>query len=147
MLTFTDFQPGQQYALGRAALTAESIKSFAADWDPQPFHLDEDAAAASAFQGLCASGWQTAGLFMRLFVDGLLHRTASMGSPGVDSLRWLAPVRPDQDLTGRVVVEAVKASRSRPDRGFVTFRCELADADSGAVVFTMTAPVMIGTGA
>lgn len=146
MLTFTDFQPGQSYDLGSRSLTAAEIKVFAAEYDPQPFHTDEDAAAASAFQGLCASGWQTAGVFMRLFVDGLLHRTASMGSPGIDSLRWLAPVRPEQVLAGRAVVEAVKPSRSRPDRGFVTFRCDLVDADSGAVVFTMTAPVMIGTG-
>lgn len=145
MLTFADFQPGQSFELGRRSLTAAEIKAFAVDYDPQPFHTDEAAAAASAFEGLCASGWQTAGVFMRLFVDGLLHRTASMGSPGVDALRWLAPVRPGQELTGRATVEAVKPSRSRPDRGFVTFRCELLDAATGTVVFTMTAPLMIGT--
>lgn len=145
-LTFDDFQEGQVFTLGQRALTAEEIKRFAADWDPQPFHMDETAANASSFQGLCASGWHTGCLFMRMLVDGLLSRSASMGSPGLDEVRWLAPVRPGQRLEGRVTIGTLKASRSRPDRGFVTLHGELVDIETGTAVYRMVAPVMIGRG-
>lgn len=144
LLSFDDFKEGQVFELGRRALSAEEIKTFAGDWDPQPFHIDDAAAAESSFNGLCASGWHTGCLFMRMLVDGLLSRCKSMGSPGMDEVRWLAPVRPDQELEGRVTVGACKPSRSLPDRGFVRLIGELADTRTGAVVYRMVAPVMVG---
>ncbi|WP_404379326.1 MaoC family dehydratase [Caenispirillum salinarum] len=144
LLSFDDFQEGQVFDLGRRALSAEEIKAFARDWDPQPFHTDEAAAAESSFNGLCASGWHTGCVFMRMLVDGLLSRCKSMGSPGLDEVRWLAPVRPGQELAGRVTIGACKESRSKPDRGFISLTGELADAETGAVVYRMVAPVMVG---
>ena len=88
-----DLQPGQVHHLGRRRLERDEILAFARAWDPQPFHLDEAAAAESIYGGLIASGWHTVCVFMRLFVDGLLSRAAAMGSPGLDELRWLKPVR------------------------------------------------------
>ena len=112
-----DLEPGQVHDLGRRTLTRDEIVAFAGAWDPQPFHLDERAAAASIYGGLIASGWHTVCVFMRLFVDGLLNRAAAMGSPGVDELRWLRPVRPGDTLAARLEVLEVRPSRSKPDRG------------------------------
>ena len=81
-----DFAPGQVHHLGRRTLGRDEIVAFARNWDPQPFHLDEQAAAASIYGGLIASGWHTVCAFMRLFADGLLNRAAAMGSPGIDEL-------------------------------------------------------------
>ena len=94
-----DFAPGQVHHLGRRTLGRDEIVAFARNWDPQPFHLDEQAAAASIYGGLIASGWHTLCAFMRLFADGLLNRAAAMGSPGIDELRWLKPVRPGDSST------------------------------------------------
>ena len=117
-----DLVPGQIHHLGRRTLGRDEIVEFARAWDPQPFHLDADAAAASIYGGLIASGWHTACVFMRLFADGLLNRSAAMGSPGVDELRWLRPVRPGDTLQARLEVIEVRPSRSRPDRGIVRAR-------------------------
>ena len=117
-----DFAPGQVYPLGRRTLTEDEIVAFARDWDPQPFHLDEQMAAGSIYGGLIASGWHTVCVFMRLFADGLLNRSAAMGSPGVDELRWLKPVRPGDTLEARLEVLEVRPSRSKPDRGIVRLR-------------------------
>jgi acyl dehydratase len=119
---FDDFAPGQVYLLGRRTLTHDEIVAFAREWDPQPFHLDEQAAAASIYGGLIASGWHTVCVFMRLFADGLLNRSAAMGSPGVDEVRWLRPVRPGDALEARIEVLEVRPSRSKPDRGIVRLR-------------------------
>lgn len=123
-LHFEDFAVGQVYELGSREVTREEIVGFAEQFDPQPFHVDEDAARNSAFGGLIASGWHTGALFMRLYVDGMMRDAAGMGSPGVDELRWLAPVRPGDVLTARSHVVEVRSS-SRGDRGTVTFRQEL----------------------
>jgi acyl dehydratase len=120
-----DFAPGQVHHLGRRSLSRDEIVAFARDWDPQPFHLDEQTAAASIYGGLIASGWHTACVFMRLFVDGLLNRSAAMGSPGIDELRWLKPVRPGDALEARLEVLDVRPSRSKPDRGIVRLRSVL----------------------
>jgi acyl dehydratase len=117
-----DFVPGQIHPLGRRTLTRDEIVAFARDWDPQPFHLDERAAAGSIYGGLIASGWHTVCVFMRLFADGLLNRSAAMGSPGVDEVRWLRPVRPGDTLEGRLEVLEVRPSRSKPGRGIVRLR-------------------------
>jgi acyl dehydratase len=117
-----DLVPGQVHELGRHTVSADDIVAFATLWDPQPFHLDEAAARASIYGGLIASGWHTCCIFMRLFADGLLNRAAAMGSPGLDELRWLKPVRPGDTLFGRVEVLEVTPSRSRPDRGIARLR-------------------------
>ena len=136
-----DFAPGQIYPLGRRTVTGEEIVAFARDWDPQPFHLDDDAAGASIYGGLIASGWHTVCVFMRLFADGLLNRSAAMGSPGVDELRWLRPVRPGDTLAARLEVLEVGPSRSRPDRGSIRARCVVVN-QSDDEVLTMQAVVL-----
>ena len=134
---FEDFQAGQIFELGEHTMTREEIVDFARQFDPQPFHIDEDAAERSAFGGLIASGWHTAAVFMRLYVDALLADAASMGSPGISELRWLAPVRPGDTLTGRFIVESVEPSSKRADRGTVYFRSEMVNGD-GTTVLSMT---------
>ena len=100
-----DLAPGQVHHLGHHVITRDEIVTFARAYDPQSFHLDEEAAAASIYGGLIASGWQTVCIFMRLFADGLLGRAAAMGSPGIDELRWLQPVRPGDTLRVKLINE------------------------------------------
>ncbi len=116
---FEDFHPGQALELGSRTVTEEEILAFATEFDPQPFHIDREAAAGSIFHGLIASGWHTCGMMMRIVVDGLLSASSSMGSPGLDKIRWIVPVRAGDTLRVRYLVTAVKASASRPDRGVV----------------------------
>ncbi len=125
MLQFEDFEPGQVYELGSWEVTEAEILDFARAFDPQPFHVDPDAAARSPFGGLIASGWHSAAIYMRLYVDGILSRAASMGSPGVEELRWLVPVRPGDVVRGRFTVVETSPSSRRPDRGTVIALCEL----------------------
>ncbi|NJO36403.1 MAG: MaoC family dehydratase [Rhizobiales bacterium] len=129
-----DLEAGQVYLLGSRSLSEEEIIAFARDYDPQPFHVDPQAAVQSIYGGVIASGWHTASIFMRLFVDGLLSRAAAMGSPGLDELRWLRPVRPGDRLDARVEVLETRASRSRPDRGLAKLRCVVADASENEVL-------------
>jgi acyl dehydratase len=124
-----DLEEGQVYQLGEATLSVEEIVAFARRYDPQPFHVDPEAAAASIYGGVIASGWQTAAVFMRLFVDGLLSRSAAMGSPGLDELKWLRPVRPGDRLAARVEVLETRPSRSKPDRGLAKLRCAIANQE------------------
>lgn len=120
-----DMQPGTVRELGTASVTAEEVKAFARQYDPQPFHLDEEAGRRSMFGALCASGWQTCGLAMRLTVDNLLRHTDSKGSPGLDSLKWLKPVYPGDVLSLRHTILESRALRKRPDTGSVRARWEL----------------------
>ena len=120
-----DFQPGEVIELGSCSIGEEEILDFARRYDPQPFHVDPERARASIYGGLIASGWQTCGLFMRLAVDVVIGDSSSMGSPGLDNLRWLLPVRPGDTLRGRYTVLEVTPSRSRPDRGILKFRGEM----------------------
>jgi acyl dehydratase len=140
---FEDLTPGWSITLPPRALTREEIVRFAREWDPQPFHLDEEAARRSHFGGLVASGWQTASLCMRLVVDGLLKDSTSMGSPGIDELRWLKPVRPDDPLTLTVKVLEARPSQSKPDRGSVKIGYSLVNGE-GEQVMTMSAWVIFG---
>lgn len=135
-LAFEDFAPGQRYALGTYEMTAHAIVKFGRAFDPQPFHIDPDAATASPFGGLIASGWHTASVFMRLYVDAMLADSLSMGSPGIEQLRWLQPVRPGDVLSGTFAVESVQPSSKRPDRGTVFFRGEMTN-QAAAVVLSM----------
>jgi acyl dehydratase len=122
---FEDFVPGDATDLGSHRVTEASIIDFARRYDPQPFHVDPAKAKDSVFGGLVASGWQTASIYMRLFVDRILGDTASLASPGVDELRWLLPVRPGDTVHGRTTVLETRPSQSRPDRGVVRTRGEL----------------------
>jgi acyl dehydratase len=140
---FEDFAVGQEYPFGPLAVSRAEIVAFAAEFDPQPFHLDEAAAADSVMGGLGASGWHTCALFMRMMADGWLNDSASMGSPGVDTMKWLRPVRPGDVLSGRSIVLEVRPSKSLPDRGFVRFRHEVVNT-RGELVLVSENPIMIG---
>ena len=118
-LYLEDFTPGQVLESPSRTLSKDAIIAFARDYDPQPFHTDEVAAKGSFYGGLIASGWQTVGIMMRLMWDAFLSETASLGSPGCDEIRWLAPVRPGDALRARFTVTDVVPSRSKPDRGIV----------------------------
>jgi acyl dehydratase len=133
---FEDFAPGDTVELGSHTVTEDEIVAFARQWDPQSFHVDPEAARESVFGGLIASGWHTASLWMRLYVDSFLGVADSRGSPGVEELRWLAPVRPGDTLTGRLEVLETSPSASRPDRGTVRIRGEMVNGD-GVVVLSM----------
>lgn len=143
MRYFDDFQPGDTFEYGPATITREEILAFARQFDPQPFHLSDEAGAATHFGGLVASGWHTASVGHRLLVDGLLHDAASQGSPGVDELRWLKPVRPGDVLTLRMTVVEATPSRSRPDRGAIVWTSELRN-QHGEVVMTLRGVGLFG---
>ena len=131
-----DLEQGQVYDLGAVTLSEKEIVDFARLYDPQSFHTEPEVAATSIYGGVIASGWQTVCVFMRLFVDGFLGRAAAMGSPGVDELRWLLPVRPDDRLEARFEVVETRASRSKPDRGIAKLRCILVNqADNEVLSF------------
>ena len=139
---FEDFSIGQVAEYGPRQVSREEIIAFAAQFDPQPMHLDEEAARHTMLGGLGASGWHTCGIMMRLIADGFLADAASMGSPAVDEVKWLKPVRPGDALTVRGTVQSVRASQSKPDRGFVGLLWEVFN-DRGERVMTMTCPQMI----
>jgi acyl dehydratase len=138
-----DYAPGQVIELGSRSLTQDEIVDFARQFDPQPFHVDEAAARRSIYGGIIASGWHTVATLMRLMVDGYLSKVASMGSPGVDQIRWLKPVRPGDTLTARGVVQGVKRSTSKPDRGVVDVRYEVFN-QKGERVMTMQGMSLMG---
>ena len=133
---FEDFEPGQVYELGSKVVTEDEIVAFARQFDPQPFHLDPEAAKDSVFGGLIASGWHTGAMWMRLYVDSLLGGASGQGSSGIEELRWLAPVRPEDTLSGRLIVLEVTSSESYPDRGTIRIRGEMVNQD-GVTVMTM----------
>jgi acyl dehydratase len=143
MRYFEDFEPGLELPFGPHIVTRAEIVAFAAEFDPQPFHLDEAAAADTLLGGLAASGWHTCAMFMRMMYDGWVFESASMGSPGVDSLKWIRPVRPGDVLSGRSVVTETRASKSRPELGFVRFRHEVENARGEAVMLSENA-IMFG---
>ena len=116
---YEDFQPGQVIELGQRSVTEAEIIAFATQFDPQPFHIDREAAAKSIYGGVIASGWHTCSMMMRLVVDGMMAASSSMGSPGLDNVRWLQPVRAGDTLSVRYETVKVKASESKPDRGVV----------------------------
>ena len=122
---FEDFSVGQVREFGSYPVTAEEIVSFAKQYDPQPFHVDEAAAAESVYGGLIGSGWMTCAIAMRMACDEYVIGAASMGSPGVDQIRWTLPVRPGDVLHMRLTVFEVKPSQSKPDRGIVRSRWEV----------------------
>ena len=133
---FEDFETGEVLELGSRTVTEDEIIEFARQFDPQPFHVDPGAAADSVFGGLIASGWHTGAMWMRLYVDNMLGSASAQGSPGVEELRWLAPVRPGDTLHGRLTVLETTPSGRRPDRGTVRIRGEMVNQD-GVTVLSM----------
>jgi acyl dehydratase len=133
-----DFHEGEVVELGMVMVSQEEIIGFARRFDPQPFHVDPEAARASAFGGLIASGWHTCSLWMRGFTDVVLNRAASLGSPGGEELRWLKPVRPGDVLTATYHVLEVTPSRNHPERGTVRGRGQMTN-QRGEVVMTIVA--------
>jgi acyl dehydratase len=142
-LAFEDLVPGWRRTFPPRTISREEIVRFAREWDPQPFHLDEEAAGRTHFGGLVASGWHTACVAMRMVVDGLFTQSSSMGSPGLDELRWVRPVRPDDPLTLTIEVLEARPSRSKADRGSVKFGYVMVNG-AGETVFTQVAWVMFG---
>jgi acyl dehydratase len=114
---FEDYLPGAVHEFGSITIGEAEIIEFARRFDPQPFHIDPEAAKQSAFGGLIASGWHTVSLTMRLLVDHYVSKVASLGSPGVDEVRWRKPVRPGDTLSVRITVLEAKLSRSKPGQG------------------------------
>ncbi len=117
---FDDYVEGDVHRFGSVLLEADEIVAFAKRYDPQTFHTDPEAAKATQFGGLIASGWHTCGLMMRLYAEHYLTHVASLASPGLDELRWLKPVRPGDRLSVQVTVLKAAPSKSKPDRGAVT---------------------------
>jgi acyl dehydratase len=136
---FEDYRPGAGDSYGPITVDGAEILEFATKFDPQPIHVNDEAAAVGPFGGVIASGWHTASLMMRLYVDHFISHDASLGGPGVDELRWPAPVRPDDRLTLRTTVLEARPSRSKPDRGLIRTRCEVSNQDD---VVVMTCTVM-----
>jgi acyl dehydratase len=141
-LTLEDFPPGRLGTFGPRHVTREDILAFAAEFDPQPMHLDEEAAKRSLLNGLSGSGWHLCSLMMRMMCDGFLGCTASMGSPGVNEVRWLAPLRPGDDLLLDVEVTEARVSKSRPDTGIVTFKSVVRNA-RGEALCEMVSPIIV----
>lgn len=125
MRYFEDFHIGDTFKLGPLTVTAEEIIAFAAQFDPQYFHTDQARAKNSIFGGLVASGWHVGALFMRMFFDGVLSKIESIGSPGLDQVRWVQPVRPNDSLHGRFTVIDARVSKSRPTMGILRSNGEL----------------------
>ncbi len=140
---FEDFYPGQEIALGERVVSEAEIVAFARQFDPQPFHVDREAGAASIYGAVIASGWHTCSMMMRMVVDGLMCSASSMGSPGLDGVRWLLPVRAGDTLKVRYLTTQVKASNSKPDRGVVWSKW-IATNQHGEEVCTIEGMGMFG---
>ena len=138
---FDDFVPGHEIELGQRTVSEDEIIAFATQFDPQPFHIDREAAATSIYGGVIASGWHTCAMMMRMVLDGMRCEEASMGSPGLDGVRWLQPVRAGDTLSLRYVTKEVKPSTSKPDRG-VVFSTWVASNQRGEPVCTIDGMAM-----
>lgn len=134
LLHWEDFVVGSVAEFGPRRVTREEIIAFAAEFDPQPMHMDEERARATMLGGLAASGWHTCAIGMRLIVDGFMGNSVSIGSPGIDQVRWFKPVRPGDELTLRRTVLDARPLKSRPEWGLVKFRFELLNQDRERVM-------------
>ena len=120
-----DLEVGKPYDCGAKIATKDEIIAFGLAYDPQPLHVDEEAAKATLVGGLCASGWHTCTMMMRLVADGFLNRVASLGAPAVDEARWMVPVRPGDEVRARYIVQEKRDLASRPDVGVCKVLVEL----------------------
>ena len=128
LLHYEDFPAGEVLTYGAYEVTAEEIKAFAAEYDPQPFHLNEDAGRASVLGGLCASGWHLCAIMNRMNVDAYLVRSAGMGSFGLEEVKWLRPVYPGETLAVRRSTVERRVSARRPEMGIVKFHWQMLNA-------------------
>jgi len=135
LLYFEDFPVGAVLAFGDKLISAEEIVAFAKAWDPQPFHVDAEAAKDSQVGELIASGWHTGCLLMRMMCDAYLLESASEGAPGIDEMRWLKPVKPGDRLSVRRTTLAARPSRSRPRIGIVDFQFEVINQHGETALF------------
>jgi len=135
MRYFEDFSEGQVFELGEERITEAEILGFARRYDPQSFHVDPEAARGSLYGGIIASGWQTGAIYMGMMVRGLLQDSASLGSAGIDELRWLKPVRPGDTLRARLTITSVKPSAKHAGRGTVFTMGELFNQAGEKVMF------------
>lgn len=129
-----DLQPGSERDLGTISPTREEIIAFATQFDPQPFHLDDVAAKASVFGGLCASGWHTCALAMRLMVTQFLQKSASLGSPGLENIQWKTPVFPNDTLHLQHTILETRPMRSKPDVGLVRTAWDMHNQHGASVL-------------
>ncbi|MEM8750752.1 MAG: MaoC family dehydratase [Pseudomonadota bacterium] len=146
MLTYEDFPVGKSFPLGPRKITAEEIIAFAERYDPQPFHLDGESEQATAVGGLIASGWHTCSILMRMMCDAYLLNTASQGSGGLDKIKWLRPIRPDDTLTGAATVMGRRVSKSNPGLGLINFAYTIQNQHAEPVL-EVTGMGMVDTGA
>ena len=133
-LCWEDFEVGRTVPLGEKRVTREEIIAFAAEFDPQPFHLDEAAASGTMLGGLAASGWHTCAMLMRMMCDGYLNEAHALGSPGLDEVKWQAPVRPGDVLSARYTCLEARESQSRPDVGICKILYEVFNQDGTPVM-------------
>ncbi|HEX6707729.1 MAG TPA: MaoC family dehydratase [Albitalea sp.] len=136
LLYWEDFREGEVREFGEMQVNHDDIVRFASEFDPQPFHLDDEAGRRSLFGGLVASGWHTVAMAMRMMCDGYLLHSASLGSPGIESLKWLRPVRPGDTLRVRMTVLEARPLKSKPDVGLTKSRTEVLN-QAGEVVMEM----------
>ncbi len=139
---FEDYEAGAVYQLGSVEVDETEVIEFAKRYDPQPFHIDPTAAKKSMFGGIIASGWHTGSMMMRIIVDHFLSSVASLGSPGIDELRWLKPVRPGDTLSVRATILDTRRSRSKPDRGIVKSHIEVLNQYDEVVMSVRAANFM-----
>jgi acyl dehydratase len=140
---FEDLVEGSVETFGPRTITREEIVAYASEYDPQPMHLDEEAAKHTMLGGLAASGWHTCCLMFRMAYDGFISTTVSLGSPGIDEMKWLKPVRAGTALTLRVTVLDKRESKSRPDMGLARLLCELVD-ETGTPLAQQTSTLLVG---
>jgi acyl dehydratase len=143
LIYFEDLPVGDVRESPSRTITREEMIAFARQYDPQPFHLDEQAAQKTIYGGLIASGWLTVSVMMRLLWDTVLKDAVSLGSPGADEIRWLKPVRPGDTVRARFTIVEAVASRSKPDRGVVKTLTEMVN-QHGEVVMTVRGLGMFG---
>ena len=134
LIYYEDLEIGQKIKLGSINISKKEIISFAKKFDPQPFHTNEIKAKESIFGGLCASGWHTCSLFMRILYDGFLINSAALGSPGMDAIRWLKPLRPGDTITGIGEVIKKRPSKSRPEIGSLIINYEVFNKNNELIM-------------
>ena len=144
-ISFDELSPGRVIELGKYSVERGEALAFAREFDPQPMHLDTEVAEASLLGGLSASGWHTCAIMMRLIYDALLSRVESQGSPGVENVRWLRPVRPGDTLSGTLTIEAARRSAKRPGSGILTINTILTNQDDVPVLESRSA-IFVGVG-
>ena len=139
---YEDYEQGSVEMFGSRTVTREEIVGFAAEFDPQPMHIDEQAARRTPLGGLAASGWHSCSILMRMMFDGFIAESSSMGSPGIEEVKWLKPVRPGDRLAVRRNILDKRVSRSRPEMGLVRLRCELVN-QAGETVLEQTSTLLL----